>query len=365
MFSTIILLAALSIFVIVDFFLCAYFLWLGARWTKIQGVTYRRALFAGVLVYIAQLVVWVPSLFFAPSDATSSLVLGIVQLAATAFTAVLILSMLFRVTLSRCLLAWLATLIPDVGLGALDHLVVQRFVVKPIVNVGNGMAPTLLGAHWEGVCPWCGRPTYCSPEESRGFSSGHPYWVICENFHSTKSAEHDKPVHPADHFLVNKLLKPHRWDVVVFRYPGDPEVLSVKRLVGLPGEVVTIQNGAVRINGRAISPPESLRGLKYVTELDGPDEVLGTLQRPVNLAHEIHIDLGGFFRDEPWGTPRHPAKLAVDEYFVLGDFSRASLDSRLFQSGAPGHPPYAIPASYLYGVVTHIYWPPSRWRAFR
>ena len=98
----------------------------------------------------------------------------------------------------------------------------------------------------------------------------------------------------------------------------------MKRLVGLPGEVVTIQNGAVRINGRAISPPESLRGLKYVTELDGPDEVLGTLQRPVNLAHEIHIDLGGFFRDEPWGTPRHPANFAVDEYFVLGDFSRAS-----------------------------------------
>jgi signal peptidase I len=340
MLSTIILIAALWVFVIAAFFLWAYFLWLGARWTKIAGVTYRRALFASLAVNVAELVVCTPFLCYAPTDPVLSFALGIVQLVVVVVTAILILSMLFKAARWRCLLAWLATWIPQFGMLALAFLVMRPYVLETFVNSNNSMAPTVLGPHWEGVCPQCGRPTYCTPVESHGLPSDRPHWVICENFHSTKSLEHDKPVRPGDRFIVSKLLKPQRWDLVAFRYPGDPKTIFVKRLVGLPGEVVTIRDGAVRINGRAISPPEALQRLNYVTEMDdGPDEL--------------------------WGTPQRPAKLAADEYFVLGDFSRASLDSRLFRSGAPGHPPYAVPASYLYGVVTHIYWPPSRCRAFR
>jgi signal peptidase I len=340
MLSTTILIAMFWIFVIAAFFLWTYFLWLGARWTKIAGVTYRRALLAGLLVNVAELVVCAPFLCYAPTNPVLSSALSIVQLVAVVLTAVLILSMLFKAARWRCLLTWLATWIPQFGMLALAFLVVRPFVLEPFVASSNAMAPTMLGPHWEGVCPQCGRPTYCTPEKSDGSPSGRPHWVICENFHTTKSLEHDKPLHPSDRFSVNKLLKPQRWDLVVFRYPDDPKVLFVQRLVGLPGEVVTVQNGALWINGRAISPPEALQGLKYVTEMEGcPDEL--------------------------WGTPQRPAKLAADECFVLGDFSHASKDSRLFQSGAPGHPPYAVPASYLYGVVTHIYWPPGRWRAFR
>ena len=268
------------------------------------------------------------------------LALSVAELAAIVLAPGLVLSMIFKAPLARCLLAWLPTWIPQLGLLALMFLVWRPFVLEPFVLSTNSMAPTLLGPHWEGLCPECGRPTYCSAKESSDLSSGRPHWVICENFHCTKSSEHDMPVRPADRFFVNKLLKPQRWDLVVFRYPSDPKVLFVKRLVGLPGEVVTIQNGAAWINGRAISPPEALQGLKYVTEMDGCPEEL-------------------------WGTPQRPAKLADDEYFVLGDFSEASMDSRLYHSGAPGHAAYAIPASYLCGVVTHIYWPPNRCRVFR
>ena len=66
-----------------------------------------------------------------------------------------------------------------------------------------------------------------------------------------------------------------------------------------------------------------------------------------------------------WRAPDRPAKLGADEYFVLGDFSQQAADSRLWETGAPGHPTYAVPQSYLIGVVTHIYWPPSRWRILR
>ena len=340
MFSTTILLAAFCIFGIAGFFLWALFLWLGTRWTKIEHVTYRRALFAGLLVNTAQLLVWAAFHWDTSTNVVLKLVHCVLELGLTVFAAGLILSLIFKASRSRCLLAWLPTLIPGLGLLALGFLVWRPFVLEPFVLSANSMAPTLLGPHWEGICPKCGRPTYCSAEKPNDLSSERPHWVICENFHCTKSSERDMPVRPADCFFVNKLLKPQRWDLVVFRYPPAPEVLFVKRLVGLPGEVVTIQNGAVWINGRAISPPESLQGLKYVTEMDG-------------------------YPEELWGTPQHAAKLAADEYFVLGDFSPASIDSRLFPSGAPGHPTYAIPASYLRGVVTHIYWPPSRCRVFR
>ena len=340
MVLTTILLAAFCIFGIAGFFLWAYFLRLGARWAKVEGVTYRRALFAGLIVNVAEIMVWGLFRCYVPTNAALILALCVAELGATVLTPGLILSVIFKTPLSRCLLAWLPTLIPGLGLLALGFLVWRPFVLEPFVATSNGMAPTLLGPHCEGVCPRCGRPTYYTPHKSDNSSSRLPHWVICENFHSTKSSEGDRPLLPSDRFFVNKLLKPQRWDLIAFRYPVDPKVIFVQRLVGLPGEVVTIQDGAVWINGRATSPPESLRGLTYATEMDGcPDEL--------------------------WGTPEHPAKLGPDEYFVLGDFSRASLDSRLFESGAPGHPPYAVPASYLYGVVTHIYWPPSRLRAFR
>ncbi|MEX0793250.1 MAG: S26 family signal peptidase, partial [Pirellulaceae bacterium] len=65
------------------------------------------------------------------------------------------------------------------------------------------------------------------------------------------------------------------------------------------------------------------------------------------------------------GTSDSPAELGPDEYFMLGDFSCQSLDSRSWERGAEGHPSYAVPESHLIGVVTHTYWPVNRWRSFR
>jgi hypothetical protein len=96
----------------------------------------------------------------------------------------------------------------------------------------------------------------------------------------------------------------------------------------------------VWIDGQPLTPPEAIRGIEYLSKLE-------------------------YWPLELWGTAEKPAKLGADEYFVLGDFSAASKDSRLWQKGASGHSPYAVPASYMIGVVTHIYWPPSRWRIIR
>ena len=165
--------------------------------------------------------------------------------------------------------------------------------------------------------------------------------MICEGFHvhASKTAS---DVSGGDRFLVSKFVLPRRWDVIAFRYPADPKIKYIKRLVGLPGDEILIKDGSVWINGQQLELPKSLRGLKHVTEF--PD---------------------ARFQSNIWGTADQPVKLGEDEYFVLGDFSQESADSRLWQSGAPGHPSYAVPESHIIGVVTHIYWPPNRWRILR
>jgi len=201
------------------------------------------------------------------------------------------------------------------------------------------MAPSLLGEHLTVACPTCSKPAFGSPPSGIEYPDERP--MICEGFHVHTSKTISKRS-DADHFLVAKFLRPRRWDLIAFRYPGDPTINYIKRLVGLPGEEVYIKEGCVWINGQQLVPPESLHGLKYVTEIP-------------------HAP----FLPNIWGTPDRPAKLGESEYFVLGDFSQQSSDSRLWQAGAPGHPTYAVPESYLIGVVTHIYWPANRWRVLR
>jgi signal peptidase I len=172
--------------------------------------------------------------------------------------------------------------------------------------------------------------------------------MICsDERRSCEVANPPKEEYTGDRILVAKFLHPQRWDVVAFRGPEDPKINYCKRLVGLPGETVTIHDGAVWIDGKKLTPPDSCQGIEYLDRMEGwPEELWGN-------------------PEDFWGNAAKPAKLGPDEYFVLGDFSANAKDSRLWQKGAPGHPPYAVPESYIIGVVTHIYWPPSRWQVLR
>lgn len=165
--------------------------------------------------------------------------------------------------------------------------------------------------------------------------------MIFDAFHVTKAANINRTVHNGDRFLVAKFLAARRWDLVVFQYPEEPGTLYVKRLVGLPGEKIHIQDGSVWVDGTRQTPPESILGIEYLSEL--PD----------------------WLASETWGSERRPALLGDDEYFVLGDFSAQSMDSRFWKQGAPGHNPFAVPQSYMKGVVTHTFGPISRWRIHR
>lgn len=254
----------------------------------------------------------------------------------------LLIKAVFKISLWQAAKAWLPTLGSTPVVLALSFLVLRPFVLELLQSPANSMAPTLLGKHLTDVCPECGSPCYAT--DFGDFAGQNPV-MICGNFHAREVPNKPEKTGVPDSFVSMKLLTPQRWDVVTFYLPSDPSVLYAKRLVGLPGEEIIIRDGAVYADGTRIEPPPHLAGLSYSS---------GKLQP--GLWHAL---------GSPWGSSDSPAVLGDDEYFVLGDFSDRSMDSRYWERGAPGHNPFAVPADHIHGVVTHTYWPPSRWKVHR
>lgn len=134
-----------------------------------------------------------------------------------------------------------------------------------------------------------------------------------------------------DHILVNKLAygahfpfskkwlmrwsSPKRGDIVVFRYPPQPDVFYVKRVIGLPGDRVVLDQGVLKINGQEIS----------VEKYEPP---------PIRSLEES--DSFEYFKEESHLVRYRSKIMASSEevvvpeksYFMLGDNRDQSQDSR-------------------------------------
>jgi signal peptidase I len=104
-----------------------------------------------------------------------------------------------------------------------------------------------------------------------------------------------------------------RGDIIVFHYPLDPAESFVKRVIGLPGDWVSIKGGQVFVNGKRLTEP-------YI--------------QPAYFDRETYA----------------PVHVPPDHYYVLGDRRNFSNDSRDWGT---------VPRKYIYGKAVFAYWPLS------
>ena len=126
----------------------------------------------------------------------------------------------------------------------------RAFEAEAFVIPTGSMAPTLYGRHKEANCTQCGHLITIGASEELdrdgNYLTVRLESALCPNCRAPNSIK-NAPVFRGDRILVNKfpfeLKEPQRWDVVVFKYPEEPKTNYIKRLVGLPNEILMIRQG--------------------------------------------------------------------------------------------------------------------------
>jgi signal peptidase I len=144
----------------------------------------------------------------------------------------------------------------------------RTFVAEAFVIPTGSMAETLYGRHKDVVCEQCGTTYRVGASEEVDRDDGlyreesRIVYAYCPNCRYRQKI-YDAPVFKGDRILVNKFPyefhDPKPWDVVVFKYPDDPKTNYIKRLIGLPGETITIEGGDIYHRRGDRQPKEILR----------------------------------------------------------------------------------------------------------
>ena len=127
-----------------------------------------------------------------------------------------------------------------------------------------------------------------------------------------------------DKLFVNKYIyrfkSPERGDIVVFKYPKDLKKDFIKRLVAVSGDEVEIRAGKIYVNGKVLDDAKSFGKFYY-------------------------------YNHDPYGAPGEAVKVPSDSFFVLGDNSANSQDSRFWGF---------VPKKNVKGKAIFRWWPLTR-----
>jgi signal peptidase I len=163
-----------------------------------------------------------------------------------------------------------------------------------------------------------------------------------------------------DHLFVTKSsygwstkTAPTRGDVVVFEYPGregEERVDYIKRVIGVPGDEITVVSGVPSINGWLV--PRCRLGVATVAidAMSGPEEFEVFVEFLEGRAYLVALDRS---RDD---GRRGPYRVNAGEYWVLGDNRNNSSDSRAWDGGRGA----GVPFQNSRGRARWLWLPPER-----
>lgn len=142
--------------------------------------------------------------------------------------------------------------IESIAVAIILALLFRAFIAEAFVIPTGSMAPTLMGEHKDLFCPQCTMQYQvgASVEPRTGATVVGGICPNCGYVHALDLASNPADQNfTGDRILVSKfayaLSNPDRWDVAVFKFPGNPKQNYIKRIVGLPGETLLIHHGDV------------------------------------------------------------------------------------------------------------------------
>ena len=316
----------LALFLAASLAVQATTLWLAVRMCRLPKQSWGRAIAISVIRAVVVVGIWL-ALVGHNGDSTRMPMFWIVALLADTLLTLWLIRRVFGGRMRAIVGAWAIQLglavVVGTGLTAAIQLCIAAYAI-PV----SSMSPNIRGFHVVEELPDGNHLIVAAndPADPSGIPEG---WasggIVAETYEYREVPRPAGFTAQADRIVCNKTKFPQRWDAVVFRYPPRPEIIYVKRLIGLPGESVAIRDGAVWINGERQAPSERLGPIRYRGSFRPIDEDVGFAE----------ITLG------------------ADEYFVLGDNSNRSSDSRDFGP---------VPRKNIVGIADLIYWPPARWR---